>query len=380
MKVGIDASPLRVPSGGIRRYTEELIHGLLRMDSQHRLVLYGVPIDVPTRSPKLRPFTQIDRDPLHFPGKRFLDRICIAGADRRIDVYHGTNYWAPMFGQIPTVVTIHDLTVQLLPENHPFSRRLAHRLLPAICRRATRIIADSDQTKRDLIQLYHLDDEKIDIVHLGVGSDFRPVVDETALSKVRAKYRLPSRFFLYIGALDPRKNLETLIEAVALLHRGNSGDALVIAGTGIPAYEKRLRIQVRDLGLIPDRDVRFCGYVEERDLAALYSASELFVFPSRYEGFGLPPLEAMACGTPVVLSRNSAMADVFAGACDMVDESDPRILAEAIQIALADHNRRQVLIKHGLELARSRGWENVAAETIAVYERALRHEKRTSKV
>ena len=166
MRIGIDASPLRVPSGGIRRYTEELIDGLLRSEPRHHYVLYHAPRN--RNRLASRPFAEIDRDPLDFPGKRYVDAIHLARASRTIDLYHGTNYSVPLFTQVPTVVTVHDLSVQLVPQSHPMTRRMKHRLLPTICRRATRIIADSQQTRQDLVRLFELDENKIDVVHLGV--------------------------------------------------------------------------------------------------------------------------------------------------------------------------------------------------------------------
>lgn len=371
MRIGIDASPLRVPSGGIRRYTEELIDGLVRLDSPHRYVLYHAPRDRDLFPSKR--FGEIERDPLDFRGKRYVDALHLARASRTIDLYHGTNYSVPLFSRIPTVVTVHDLSVQLVPQSHPISRRMKHRLLPTICRRATRIIADSHQTRQDLVRLYELDESKIDVVHLGVSRSFRPVTDEAELSKVRARYRLPSAFILYLGALEPRKNLEALIGAFAILRRAgaDSGKALVIAGKGLESYEQKLRAHALESGLMPGRDVHFPGFIEDRDLGALYSSSALFVFPSRYEGFGLPPLEAMACGVPVVLARNSSMTEVYEGTCAMVDADDPKVLADAIHAMLDGPRRREDEASRGLELARSLGWEKACSETLAVYERAV---------
>jgi glycosyltransferase involved in cell wall biosynthesis len=249
---------------------------------------------------------------------------------------------------------------------------MKHRLLPAICRRATRIIADSHQTRQDLVRLFELDEAKIDVVHLGVSSTFQRVTDEEELSNVRARYRLPSRFVLYLGALEPRKNLETLIDAMALLRRAGTDEPLVIAGSGLESYEQKLGAHVRRAGLIPDRDVYFAGHVEDRDLPALYSASELFAFPSRYEGFGLPPLEAMACGVPVVLASNSSMAEVYAGTCTMVDGDDASTFADAMHATLVDSCRKPEWSSRGLELAGRLGWQRTCADTLAVYERAIR--------
>ena len=367
MRIGIDAAPLGVRSGGIKRYTEELIGGITRLEGDHDVVLYRAP-----RGPQDRnQFLALERDLIHFPYKRVLDAVHLLGASGKIDLYHGTNYSVPLFSRIPTVVTVHDLTVQLVPESHPPARRLRHRLLPAICRRATRIIVDSNQTRTDLLKLYPIDEDKIDVIHLGVGSEFRPVTDEGELQKVRAKFRLPPQFLLYLGALEPRKNLESLIDAYAQLRSRGLGPELVLAGSGKESYERALQSHARSVGLEPTSDVHFLGHVDDEDLADLYNASALFVFPSRYEGFGLPPLEAMACGVPVVLVRNSSLAEVYAGTCAMAENADPKTLAATIEATLADPARQAELTRRGLEFARSRSWDAVCEETVAVYERAI---------
>ena len=368
VKIGIDAAPLGSPSGGIKRYTEELIRGLPRLESQHQYVLYRTPKNSRSRMRTSR--NQLD--PMGFPAKRFLDSIHLLGARDTIDLYHGTNYSIPFFSQIPTVVTVHDLTVQLVPESHPLRRRIRHRLLPAICHRATRIIADSRQTREDLVRLFALDEGKIDVIHLGVGQDFGPIADSTDLSVVRTRYRLPPQFILYLGALEPRKNVESLIDACVVLKGRESGETLVIAGSGSESYETKLRTHALEAGLTLDRDIHFLGHVEDCDLRNLYCASKLFVFPSRYEGFGLPPLEAMACGVPVVMPRNSSLAEVYDGVCAMAESADPVTLANAIRATLDDPSRREELSRRGLEFARSRRWDKVCAETLVTYERAMK--------
>jgi len=220
-----------------------------------------------------------------------------------------------------------------------------------------------------LVRLYGLDECKIDVVHLGVGGEFRPEREENELLRVRARYGLPERFFLYLGALEPRKNLEALIDAVALLRRTGTGEALVIAGSGSDSYESSLMAHARSSGLILGRELYFTGHVEDRDLAALYSASTLFVFPSRYEGFGLPPLEAMACGTPVVTTDAASLPEVVGDAAFTVDPDDERDMAGAIIALLVQDNLAAELKQKGLLQAARFSWEKTATETLLVYDR-----------
>lgn len=248
-------------------------------------------------------------------------------------------------------------------------------MLPAACRRATRIIADSHNTRDDLVRLFEIERNKVDVIHLGVGERFRNVADEDALAGVRARYALPEHFALYLGALEPRKNLTNLIDAFALLRDRGLRQPLVIAGSGDTAYESVLAARARASGAEVGRDVVFTGHVAEADLPSIYSASEVFVFPSRYEGFGLPPLEAMACQVPVVLARNSSLSEVFEGSCFLFDGHKPGAIADAVEVALIDTQQINRRVLSGLDLARGRNWQRVCEETAAVYERALSESK-----
>jgi glycosyltransferase involved in cell wall biosynthesis len=367
VRVGIDASPLNVVGGGIARYTEQLVEGLSRVGGHNRYVLYGAPRHTNRANAPL----SVEFDPIHFPWKPLVDGVHLIGARRRIDLFHGTNYFTPLLTRVPTVITVHDLTVQLIPDIHPPARRRWHRLLPKLCRRARRIIADSHHTKEDLIRVLGIPDQKIDVIHLAAGRELQPVESEREIETVRRRYGLPERFVLYLGALEPRKNLEALIRAMAALGREGPSDRLVLAGRGGDGYVQELRSLAAALGMEPGRDVVFAGFVQEADLAAIYSASRLFVFPSVYEGFGLPPLEAMACGVPVVLPGNSSLGELYAENCVMVPNTEVTTLTAAIRSTLVDAELRAELAQRGLKQAQSRSWDRVAEETLAVYERAV---------
>lgn len=368
MRVGIDASPLAVRFGGISRYTDELLRGFSRVDSENEYVLYGLAQGA--KPPGLE--TRFSGDSLHFPLKRWVDRVFLPGAVKKLDLYHGTNYVAPLLHRFPTVLTIHDLTVYLFPESHPRARRMAHRLLPTLCRSAARIIVDSLHTKRDLARCYGIAPEQMDVVYLAAGEEFKPIPREDEdLQRARTRYRLPEQFVLYLGSIEERKNLPLLIRTMAGLRRDGLPQRLVIAGDGDPAYMAALRELAARESLDSGEDIVITGNVDPRDLPSLYNLCDLFVYPSRYEGFGLPPLEAMACGTPTVVPQNSSFLELYEGAAVLTELDSEEHLAEAIRRPLSSTTLREELVEQGLKLAGSRSWDDTAVQTLRVYRQAL---------
>ena len=365
MRIGIDAKPLGAQYGGIRRYTEELVRGLARVDGDNEYLLFSVPADHGAED--LGP--RVARASHAFPLKSWLDLLRLAGAKGRIDLFHGTNYSAPLAADFPTVLTVHDLTVKLFPQHHPRLRRIHHLALPVLCRRAARIIAVSHKTKADLVRYLGIEADKIDVVYLAVGGEFHPIRDAEVCARVRRRYGLPEAFGLFVGSVEPRKNLAVLIRAMAALRREGLPQRLVIAGSGPRPYVESLHAAIRAEGLESGTDVVLCESVENADLPALYSMADVFVYPSLYEGFGLPPFEAMACGAPVLVPDNSSFTELYGDYGLMLDLRGPEGMAEAIRRVLLDARLRGELIEKGLRHARSRTWEDTAAETLAVYRR-----------
>jgi glycosyltransferase involved in cell wall biosynthesis len=232
------------------------------------------------------------------------------------------------------------------------------------------IIADSYRTKADLVEHYGIPVERIDVVYLAAGEQFRPIRRGAALDEVRDRYGLPQAFVLYVGTLEPRKNLPMLVRAMAELLREGVEQRLVIAGHGDPRCLRSLDHAIRAAGLEPGRDVILTGWVPDEDLPALYSLCDLFVYPSDYEGFGLPPLEAMACGAPVIVPNHSCFRELYRDHGMVHDLGNPSRLAAAMRRPLCDRVLREELAEKGLKLAKARTWEDAAAETVEVYRRA----------
>ena len=269
----------------------------------------------------------------------------------------------PLWG-VPTVLTIHDLIPQLLPEHHkPLNRWYLNWTMPLYCRRADHIIAVSEATRRDLLATYHLPPEKVTVIHEAASPRFRPQT-ESAHERVRGMYGLPEEYLLYVGTIEPRKNLERLLAAWTPLRRSGECPPLVIVGKrgwlSGSFYAALEASPVRE-------DIILTGYVLDADLPAIYSAATAFVWPSLYEGFGLPPLEAMACGTPVVCADASSMPEVVGDAALLFDPLDSDAVKAAMRQIAADGDLRDALRQRGLAQAAKFSWSHAAEETLEVY-------------
>ncbi len=282
------------------------------------------------------------------------------------DLFHATEHLLPPFRHIRTVLTVHDLIYILFPEYHlPMNYHFLRLMMPRFARRAGAIIAISECTRWDLVRLWQIPEEKIHVIHEGIDARFRPPAGSHTAARVRASYGLPDRFALYVGTIEPRKNLPALLDA---WQRLRSPCPLVIAGKKGWLYEETFA-RVEALGL-SDR-VIFTGFVPDKDLPALYGAADVFVFPSLYEGFGLPVLEAMACGTPVVTTTGGSLPEVAGDAALLVDPTDVDALTDALGHLLHDRALRDECRERGLARARAFTWERTARETRDVYRRLL---------
>ncbi|MDQ6750185.1 MAG: glycosyltransferase family 4 protein [Actinomycetota bacterium] len=283
-----------------------------------------------------------------------------------VDVVHSLASTAPAWGRFRRVVTVHDLIYRFYPETHGGLRAQGMRLLvPLGARRSHRVIADSRSTRDNLVEHLRVPTEKIDVVPLGVGAARSVSAPEP---DVRARYDLGERtVVLTVSAKRPHKNLVRLLEAVALIPP-EERPVLVLPGYATD-HERELRERARSLGV--DGDTRFLQWIPSEDLEGLYALATCFVFPSLYEGFGLPVLEAMARGLPVACSDRSALVEVAGDAALRFDPEDPRAIAQALTRLLDDDAERERLRRGGLEQARRFSWTAAARGVLASYERAL---------
>ncbi len=374
MLIGIDASrSVAQERTGTENYSLNLIRHLLALQSDHRYRLYF------NRSPSFPPnFGGEERrtatlrpcDLRIMPFPRLWTHLRLSWEMARCppDLLFVPAHVLPIVHPHRSVVTVHDLGYLYYPQAHRLLDRLYLDLSTRYnARVSTHLIADSLATKRDLIERYGTEPDKITVVYPGYDeTTFQPVRDEEAIRVVKAEYGIAGDYVLFVGTLQPRKNLTRLIEAFADLRFAICDLRLVIAGKKGWLYEQIFQ-QVEQLGL--RGRVVFTGYVPEGDLPALLSGASLFVFPSLYEGFGLPVLEAMACGTPVVCSNVSSLPEVAGDAALLVDPLDVEGLAVAMGRVLGDEELRAELIERGFEQARKFSWERCARAILKVLER-----------
>jgi len=361
MLIGIDASrSVAQERTGTENYSLNLIRHLLALESDHHYRLY---FNRPPSSESR--ITSHELRIMPFPRLWTHLRLSWEMARRPPDLLFVPAHVLPVVHPRRSVVTVHDLGYLYYPEAHRLLDRLYLDLSTRYnARAATHLIADSSATKRDLIERYGTDPDKITVVYPGYDDMvFQPVRDEKALEAVKAKYGIAGDYILFVGTLQPRKNLTRLIKAYWKLKAGSW--KLVIAGKKGWLYREIFQ-QVEKLGL--EGKVVFTGYVPEGDLPTLLSGARLFVVPSLYEGFGLPVLEALACGTPVVCSNVSSLPEVAGDAALLVDPLDVEGLAAAMERVLGDESLRAELMERGFEQVRKFSWEKCARETLDVLE------------
>jgi len=295
----------------------------------------------------------------------------------RVDLLHALAFVTPLLSPCPAVVTIYDLSFILYPDSFKRAKRFYLRLFTHLsARKARRVIAISQSTQRDVVRLLGVPPDKVEVVYCGLDEAFRPLAKDQ-VAAFRSKRGLPERFILFVGTIEPRKNVTRLIEAFATLRPCDPATLrpcdpatlkLAIGGAKGWFYED-VFARVEELGL--EDKVMFPGYIPASELPLWHNAAELFVYPSLYEGFGLPPLEAMACGTPVVAANTSSLPEVVGQAGLTVDPLDVEGLAEAMRRALGDEALRQEMRERGLQRAKGFSWTKTAQETVQVYRRAM---------
>lgn len=374
MKIGIDVTSAITQGGGIGRYTRELVPALLALDSSNEYQLFSarqpavlpVPDPVPTAPNVTYKPAPLDERWLYRLWYRLRLPLPVQLVTGQLDLFHSPDFvLPPVSGGIPTLLTVHDLSFVHSP--HTFPERLVaylNRVVPWSVKRATHILADSLATKRDLIDVWQVPADKITVLYCGVNAMFQPVTDDGALTAVRQKYNLgKTPYVLCVGTIQPRKNYQMLIRAfrpvaAALPHN------LIFAGGKGWLYEEMMA-EVEKQGL--NGRAHFIGFVDDADLPALYSASELVAMPSLYEGFGLPLLEAMACGVPVLSSNASSLPEVVGETAVTFSPHDQQAWSQTLLDILANPAARQQMVAAGFQQARQFTWQKSARQLLKIY-------------
>lgn len=372
MRIGLEITAAVQQGGGIGRYVREMLSALSDIDQSNQYRLFYASKNKSSHATLDLPDNFRVR---HLP----VNDIWLARIWQRIrlplpvelitgflDIYHSPDFTLPpILSDIPTLLTVHDLSFLRDPESAaPGLRGYLEVAVKRSVQLATHVLADSQSTKNDLIELYATSEDKITVLYAGVSSTFRRITDLDQLMKVRKRYRLGDQpFVLSVGTLQPRKNHARLIKAFELTLM-DSDYNLVLAGGQGWSYEEVYDL-VRSRGL--QHRVLFPGFVADEDLSALYSSADVMAFPSLYEGFGLPVLESMACGVPVLASNLSCLPEVAGDAALFVDPRDVEAMSAAMLKLVSNVDLRETLRKKGFERVEQFSWQSSAANLLRVY-------------
>lgn len=370
MKIAIDIS--QIPYGtGVSNYTKNLVESLLTVDKKNDYLLFATSF---RQKKKLEEFINslpkrddLDVKILSLPisiARILLGKLRIFPIEKYIgfdvDVFHSSDWIEPKVksNNLKKVTTVHDMTVYLFPTSiHPKIVSAQKTRLNLVKKESSIIIADSQTTKEDMVKFLDIDENKIKVIYLAASPIFKPQ-DDDKVKEILEKYKIKKPYILSVATQEPRKNIQKLLDAFAKIRETRTQVNLVLSGK-----------YGWGPGLHTPENVIFTDYVPEDDLAALYSGCRVFAYPSLYEGFGLPILEAMACGTPVITSNNSSMAEIAKGTAILIDPRSEGQLKKAIELVLdLNLENYQKLVRASLENARKFSWTKTARETLKVYE------------
>jgi len=366
--IGIDAR--KAHDFGIGTYIRNLVESLARVDEENRYVLFVGP-------DSSRSFTGLpDRfrtvlEPAPVYSARELIALSWRLWRQRVDLYHSTHYVLPAWVPCKAVVTIHDIIHLLYPEflPSPLAFLYAQRMIRRGLSRGDAIIAVSKSTKADLMEYFDVSGEKIDVVYQGVSDEFRQRLPEDQLADIKRSLGLDKKYILFVGNPKPHKNLDNVVRAFARALQLQEFDAELVCIGNRENSDFKIRQRAQQLG-IADR-LRLLGHVADEVLPAVYQGATLFLFPTLYEGFGLPVIEAMASGVPVITSSNSALKEVAEGYAHLVDPLDVDEIASAIAHCMRDRDHRDSLARLGSRRAEDFRWTRTAEQTLRIYNRVL---------
>jgi glycosyltransferase involved in cell wall biosynthesis len=368
MRIGLDGFPLAWAKTGVGHYTLELARALSRLAPTDEFQLISPARFTDSVAADLASIPNLHT--VNLRTNSITRRWWGIGLPRYVrraalDLFHGTNYEVPLWNRERSVVTVHDLSVFLHPDKHEqrIARR-ARRRLPIMLRSSAMIITPTEAVKREVCEQFKIDSQRVAVTPEAPRKSFQPMPLSDCAQTLR-RLGIEDNFILFVGTIEPRKNLFRLVRAFdeVLRHTPHQPQLVIAGGEGWLTNELHGVIERSNAG---DR-LRLTGYVDDQDLRALYSSCKVFVYPSLYEGFGLPPLEAMACGAPVIAGRIPASVEVLKDNACLVDPLDETVLAKAISDILENDNERQRLSSTGLQHAAKFSWERTAQLTLEVY-------------
>jgi glycosyltransferase involved in cell wall biosynthesis len=372
MRIGIEAQRIfRKKKHGMDIVALELIKALQRSNTQHEFVVFVKPDEdeqclqasANVKIVKVRSAPYPIWEQLYLPK---------AAAKEKVDVLHCTSNTAPLWLKVPLCLTLHDIiylekiSLSQGTSYQKFGNIYRKLNVPKIVPKAVKILTVSDFEKDRIQQYFNLNNQRVLTAYNGVGAYFQPVLDQTDLNKAKAKYQLPDQFIFFLGNTDPKKNVKGVLQALSILKKQNALPAPLVMLDINRDYLQTLATEIGDSEIL--NQIHFTGYVPNKELPAIYSLASLFLYPSLRESFGIPLVEAMACGVPVITSNTSSMPEVAQDAALIVDPFKPESIAVAIQQLWQDKALQQSLITKGIQRAKHFNWDANALLTLNVYE------------
>jgi len=373
MKICLDISPAISHPAGIGRYVFELCNSLLQIDQQNKYIVFH---NQRKNTALQAPFDKLDKISVSMHSKLWRSLVLFSQLSnhsqdkifRDTALFHATDHLLPNITNAKSIFTLHDITYILFPGSHTFFNKLFLKaMIPTFLRKSDAIITPSEITKKDAINFYAINPDKIYVIPHGVSPNFHRIAP-VIIHEITRKYHLPDRYLLYVGTIEPRKNLSLIFKALKSIKASGFKTKLVLVGK-LGWYYRQVFPHILELDL--EKDISILGYVPEEDLPAIYSGADVFVYPTHYEGFGLPVLEAMACSIPVVCSNIPSLREVADKAVLMINPLDPEELTEAIIYLLSNSELKTDLQEKGLERSKQFTWQNCAYKTLQVYQSVM---------
>lgn len=371
MKIAINTLAMKSFKHGVGRHIGSLVNALLKIDTKNQYLLYVSDLNAKYFEVRRNPRVELKFVPANRALRLLWEQTLLPLDLRRekVDIFYGPAFTVPLFKTCKQVVAVLDLTWFKHRKKHIWIKQLYFRtLIPLAVRQAERVIVISQSTKKDLTKILKTPKDKIAVTCLAADSMFQVIEDIERLQSVVKKYNLPDQFILFLGVLEPRKNIPGLIKAFSKFKEDTSSPRKLVIGGGRSYGWKNEEIFQAIKNLKMEDEVIFTDFISEADLPAVYNLADLFVLPSFYEGFGLPILEAQACGCPVITSNISSMPEVGGDAALFVDPYDIKGLAEAMRRILTDDKLKAEMIKKGFLNLERFSWEKTAQATLQVFE------------
>ena len=369
MRIAINTLGPSKIKAGIGNYVVNLVKELSKIDNKNEYTIFANKDNAEyftTNNPNFKTITLPNYTRTRFI--RILWEQCRLPKllkQMNIDILHSPGFIAPLKMTAKSIVTIHDMTFFSHPQYHTrFKQYYFKKMIPLTVKKANIIIADSENTKKDIHKYLNTEKSKIITIHLGASEDFKKIDRNKAKKFISKKYSIKNKFILFVGMIEPRKNLQRLVDAFIQIK--NPELKIVIVGKKGWQMEEFFKM-IKDSKL--EDTIIFPGYVPDEDLVKFYNAAEIFVYPSIYEGFGIPVLEALACGCPVITSNTSSMPEITGPAAKLIDPNDTDDIKKTIQKLLRNEQLRQTLGEEGIIQAKKFSWQKTAQKTLEAYEK-----------